>query len=316
MIAAPQDLACEKATVAGPLRIGIGCMALTGLYGSISASDARNVLDVAADLGFRLFDTAPLYANGNNEELIGEVFGSRASISVSTKFGLSENNDNKLVRDSRPSSIRASVEASLGRLRRERIDLLIQHRPDPGVDDQEVAGAVQNLIDEGKVASFGLSGTLINRIKPMAAQCTIAAVQNELSILSDPDFWSAPNEVGEMGSFFMAYAPIARGLLSWPTARAAPTADDFRAQIKAFENPERSVPKKLHGCIQEIASSYGVSATAVTLSWVRSRGSNVVPIPGPRNTNHLADLLDAANLEIQASDISMIDEIAKSCFVR
>lgn len=316
MKAAPQNLACEKANVAGPLRIGIGCMALTGLYGGIAASDARNVLDGAAGLGFRLFDTAPLYANGNNEKLIGEVFGSRANIIVSTKFGLSENKYNKLVRDSRPSSIRESVEASLGRLRRERIDLLIQHRPDPDVDDQEVAGAVQNLIEEGKVASFGLSGTPINRIKPMASHCTIAAVQNELSILSNPVLWSTPKEVGDMGAFFMAYAPIARGLLTWQTARAAPTADDYRAQIKVFENPEQSVPKKLHGCIQEIASSYGVSATAVTLSWVRSRGSNVVPIPGPRNTNHLADLLDAASLELQAADISMIDEIAKSFFVR
>lgn len=316
MKVAPQVLAYENATVSGPLSIGIGCMALTGLYGGIAASDARNVLDVAAGLGFRLFDTAPLYANGNNEELIGEVLGSRSSIAVSTKFGLLENNYNKLVRDSRPSSIRASVEASLGRLRRERIDLLIQHRPDPDVDDQEVAGAVQNLIDEGKVASFGLSGTLISRIKPMAAHCTIVAVQNELSILSDPEFWSAPNEVGKMGSFFMAYAPLARGLLSWRTARGAPTADDYRAQIKAFENPGQSVPQELHRRIQEIASNCGVSVTAVTLGWVRSRGSNVVPIPGPRNTNHLRDLLDAANLELQAVDISMIDEIAKNFFVR
>ncbi|MGR3549637.1 aldo/keto reductase [Pseudooceanicola sp.] len=314
MKAVPQDLACEKASVAGPLRIGIGCMALTGLYGGIAASDARNVLDGAAGIGFQLFDTAPLYANGNNEELIGEVFGSKANIIVSTKFGLSENNYNKLVRDSRPSSIRASVEASLGRLRRERIDLLFQHRPDPDVDDQEVAGAVQDLIEEGKVASFGISGTPINRLKPMAAHCTIAAVQNELSILSDPDLWSAPKEAGDMGSFFMAYAPIARGLLSWHTVRAARTSDDYRIQMKAFENPEQSAPKKIHKCLEEIASSYGVSAAAVTLGWVRSRGSNVVPIPGPRNTNHLADLLDAASLELQASDILKIDDFAKSFF--
>tara|TARA_R110002049_G_scaffold292862_1_gene477584 strand:- start:6501 stop:7451 length:951 start_codon:yes stop_codon:yes gene_type:complete len=315
MKATTQDLASGEACVVGHLRIGIGCMALTGLYGGIAASDARGVLDGAIGLGFQLFDTAPLYADGQNEELIGDVVGSKADIIVSTKFGLSEDNDKKLVRDSRPSSIRASVEASLGRLRRERIDILIQHRPDPDVDDQEVAGVVQDLIEEGKVAFFGLSGTPINRIKPMSQHCKIAVVQNELSILSDPNSWSTPQKVGDMGAFFMAYAPVARGLLSRQTAYAKRTADDYRSQIKAFETPDQSVPKSLRRCIEEIASSYGVSATAVTLGWVRSRGSNVVPIPGPRHTNHLPDLFDAATLELQAEDISMIDEVAKEFFV-
>lgn len=314
MVELPSGLASEKASIAGPLRIGIGCMALTGLYGRIDASDARKVLDKAMDLGFKLFDTAPLYANGHNEALIGDVIGSRREVIVSTKFGLLENSFNKLVRDSRPSTIRSSVEASLGRLRRERIDLLIQHRPDPDVDDLEVAGAVQELIDEGKVAAFGLSGTPIDRIAPMAEHCPIAAVQNELSVLSNPNSWLDPQRVNNMGVFFMAYAPIARGLLSAQAALRTRTSEDYRARIKAFEKPDQSVLIKLRLCIEEIASTYGVSATAVTLSWVRSRGPNVVPVPGPRHTNHLPDLVAAASLELQVADISMIDEAANGFF--
>ena len=273
-----QDVAFSQAFAAGPHRIGIGCMALTGLYGGIVASDARDVLDSAIGLGFRLFDTAPMYADGQNEELIGDIIGSRTGITVSTKFGLSEDNDGKLVRDSRPHSIRASVEASLGRLRRERIDILIQHRPDPDVNDQEVAGTVQDLIDAGKVASFGLSSTSIDRIRPMSEHCDIAVVQNELSIISDPTSWSAPRKIEDFGTFFMAYAPIARGLLCQQSAYKTRETDDYRARMKAFENPDQSVPKKLRTCIKDIGLLYGVSSTSVALGWVRSRGSNVVPI--------------------------------------
>ncbi|WP_136443816.1 aldo/keto reductase [Pacificoceanicola onchidii] len=299
-------------TVAGSHRIGIGCMALTGLYGRIAESDARDVLDRAMDLDFRLFDTAPLYTDGQNEELIGDVIGSKAGITVSTKFGLSEDNCGKLVRDSRPSSIRASVEASLRRLRRERIDILIQHRPDPDVNDQEVAGTVQDLIDAGKVASFGLSGTSVNRIKPMSERCSVTVVQNELSVLSDPNSWCTPQKVGDMGVFFMAYAPFARGLLSQKKAGTNRAADDYRAQMKAFQNPEQSAHKRLRECIEDVASAYGVSATAVMLAWAKSRGENVVPIPGPRHKSHLANLIETTNLEIQDAQILTIDEIASN----
>jgi aryl-alcohol dehydrogenase-like predicted oxidoreductase len=308
----PQDDAVQRASVAGHYRIGIGCMALTGLYGRISASDARDVLAKAIDLGFRLFDTAPLYANGQNEALIGNVIGSTDGATVATKFGLAETKDGKLLRDSRPDAIRASVEASLVRLRRERIDLLIQHRPDPAVNDQEVAGAVQDLIDAGKVAAFGLSGTSMDRIKPMSEQCCVTVVQNELSFLSGPEAWSAPQRIGNMGAFFMAYAPIARGLLSINCAKNKRDADDYRSQVEAFNNPDQSVSQSLRICLKDVASTYGVSVTALVLAWVKTRGANVVPIPGPRGAEHLSDLVDAGGLEIDRAHISIIEEIASS----
>lgn len=309
---ATQDDAVQRASVAGRYRIGIGCMALTGLYGRIVESDARDVLAKAISLGFRLFDTAPLYANGQNEALIGDVIGSTEGTTVATKFGLAETTNGKLMRDSRPESIRASVEASLARLRRERIDLLIQHRPDPAVNDQEVAGAVQDLIDAGKVAAFGLSGTSIGRIKPITERCCVTVVQNELSVLSGPAMWSAPQKIGDMGAFFMAYAPIARGLLSPISANTKQAADDYRSQIEAFQNPYQSVSERLRTCLKDIASAYGVSVTALVLAWIKTRGANVVPIPGPRRTQHLSDLVDAANLEVDAAHISTIEEIASS----
>lgn len=306
----PQDDAVQSASVAGRYRIGIGCMALTGLYGRIVASDARDVLAQATSLGFRLFDTAPLYANGQNEALIGDVIGSTEGTTVATKFGLAETKDGKLMRDSRPESIRASVEASLSRLRRERIDILIQHRPDPAVNDQEVAGAVQDLIDAGKVAAFGLSGTSIDRIKPITDRCTVSVVQNELSVLSDPATWSVPQKIGDMGAFFMAYAPIARGLLSPNSAKNKRDAEDYRSQIEAFQNPDQSVSQSLRTCLEDIASTYGVSVAALVLAWLRTRGETVVPIPGPRRAEHLSDFVDAGELEIDASHISTIDEAA------
>lgn len=307
-----QDDAVQRASVAGRYRIGIGCMALTGLYGRIVASDARDVLAKAISLGFRLFDTAPLYANGQNEALIGDVIGSTEGTTVATKFGLAETKDGKLMRDSRPESIRASVEASLARLRRERIDILIQHRPDPAVNDQEVAGAVQDLIDSGKVAAFGLSGTSIDRVKPITDRCCVSVVQNELSVLSDPDTWSAPQKIGDMGAFFMAYAPIARGLLSPNSAKTKRDAEDYRSQIEAFNNPDQSVSEILRTCLKDIASAHGVSVTALVLAWIKTRGANVIPIPGPRSPEHLSDLVDAANLEVDTAHISTIEEIASS----
>jgi aryl-alcohol dehydrogenase-like predicted oxidoreductase len=310
MTAKKSDLAAENATIAGPLRIGIGCMALTGLYGQVAETDSHAVLEEAIELGFQLFDTAPLYANGDNERLLGDVIGSRSDIVVSTKFGLMENRCNELMRDSRPSTIRASVETSLHRLRRERIDILIQHRPDPDVDDQEVAGAVQELIDEGKVAAFGLSGTTMDRIKQIAKHCPVSAVQNDLSLLSDPVSWSAPEKSAEMGAFFMAYAPIARGLLNTQSALRVRTTGDYRSQIIAFDSPNQSVSKQLRSYIDDIAENYNVSATAVVVNWVRARGTNVVPIPGPRHTRHLPDLIAAATLQLTAYEISTIEELS------
>ena len=307
-----QDDAVQRASVAGRYRIGIGCMALTGLYGRIVASDARDVLAKAVSLGFRLFDTAPLYANGQNEALIGDVIGSTEGTTVATKFGLAETKDGKLMRDSRPESIRASVEASLARLRRERIDILIQHRPDPAVNDQEVAGAVRDLIDAGKVAAFGLSGTSIDRIKPITDRCCVSVIQNELSVLSDPDTWTAPQKIGDMGAFFMAYAPIARGLLSPDSAIAKRDAGDYRSQIEALNNPDQPIPEMLRACLKETAFSYGVSVTALVLAWVKARGAHVIPIPGPRRPEHLSDIVDAANLELDTAHISTIEEIARS----
>ena len=146
----------------------------------------------------------------------------------------------------------------------------------------------------------------------MSERCYVTVVQNELSVLSDPDTWSAPQKIGDMGAFFMAYAPIARGLLNPNITKTKRSAEDYRSQIEAFHNPDQSVSKSLRTCLKDIASAYGVSVTALVLAWLKTRGETVVPIPGPRRAEHLSDFVDAGELEIDASHILTIEEVASS----
>lgn len=295
------------ARFAGPYRIGVGCMAITGLYGHVPNDQARSVIRRAADLGFRLFDTAPLYANGANEELLGDALGRDPDTFISTKFGLYEKKDGSLLRDSRPAVIRASVEESLRRLKRDRIDLLLQHRPDPNVDDNEVADAVNELVSEGKVAAFGLSGTGIDRSHSINARCRVAAIQNELSPLSGLNSLRSPRDVAELGAVFMSYAPLARGLLT-KTSSAEVGSGDYRSKLPSFSDPESSVPVALSKAISRLASKHEVTPAAVVLHWVRSIAPNVIPLPGPRRLEHLSDLLLAKEAKLSLDDLFDLEE--------
>jgi len=154
------------AELAGPSRLALGCMGLAGVYGPVADDVARATLRAALSEGVRLFDAAPLYGDGLAETLLGELLA-REPVAVVTKFGLSTVADGSLVRDSRPKTVRASVEASLRRLRRERIDVLLQHRPDPNVPDEDVADLLARLVDEGKALHVGLSAAPIARARAM-----------------------------------------------------------------------------------------------------------------------------------------------------
>jgi aryl-alcohol dehydrogenase-like predicted oxidoreductase len=295
------DMFVERA--AGPMRIGLGCMALTGIYGAVGVEQARATLHQALDIGVRLFDTAALYAGGSNETLLGKVFGRRDDVFVATKFGLIEGRDGKLVRDSRPDTIRHSVEMSLARLRRERIDLLLQHRPDPETPDEVVAEVAAELIREGKIAAFGLSATPMDRIEIFRPTVVVRAVQNELSLSSTADPAQAA-VASRAGVMFMAYAPLGRGILTGRSLARGFAPDDLRLAMPQYDPQNRETDVGVVDAVDAIARRHGTTRAAVALAWTLGTANSTVPLPGARSPGHVFELLKAASLVFTSQDVS------------
>lgn len=290
------------AELCGEARIGLGCMGLTGIYGFVARERAIDTLHAALDRGVRLFDTAALYASGANEELLGEVLGHRRNIVIVTKFGLYEQADGSLARDSSPGSIRASVEASLRRVRRECLDLVLQHRPDPAVPDCAVAETVSVLVKEGKVAAFGLSGTPIERLKAWPPTLPVSAVQNELSLCA-PEAGDEPQSAMAAGAVFMAYAPLGRGLLagSRPGSHG-----DLRLRMPGFVNLGEGGTARQMATLDGVARRRAVPAARVALAWLLARSSNVVAIPGCRSPSQVEDAL-GGDMRLTSQEVSELD---------
>lgn len=290
------------------MRIGLGCMALTGIYGAVPQPQAIATVHAALDNGIRMFDTAPLYGSGENERLIGAVLANRGDVFVVTKFGLAERKDGKLARDSRPASIRTSVDASLRRLKRERIDLLLQHRQDPDVDDDEVAATAAELCREGKIGAFGLSATTAQRAKEISSICQVRAVQNEHSLLA-PDTDIAM--YGQMGAMFMAYAPLGRGLLASDKWQNAPAPDDLRANMVSFGVEQHPKAASLNRIVAAIAAQNATSRVAVALAWVLSKSSHVVAIPGAKSPEQVQVMTAARSLKLLPDKIADLDSASR-----
>ena len=187
-----------------------GCMALTGLYGHVPRRQAVATIKAALSMDVRLFDTAPLYGDGANEALLGELVAKERNVCIATKFGLYAGSNGKTRRNSSPSAVRRSVDCSLRRLRRERIELLLQHRADARIPDPDVAGVIGELISEGKVKAFGLSSTTVERAAQIDRYVPARAVQNECSLLRRPKGDSEPRDFAAIGSAYIAYSPLGK----------------------------------------------------------------------------------------------------------
>ena len=297
-------------SMAGPTRIGLGCMALTGVYGYVELQQAKATIRRALSTGVCLYDTAPLYANGLNEELLGEVLAGRDDVFVTTKFGLHEGKGGRLVRDSAPFAVRSSVEASLRRLRRSRIDLLLQHRQDPRTPDGEVAAVVKDLVHEGKVGAFGLSSVGVARVARMGQAQVVRAVQNALSVLSPAGVGAQPKGFAAIGAVYMAYSPLERGVLTAVTPRVYADDDDYRSRLKMFGEGEWELVREALAAVAGVARKYDVMPAAVGLAWVVARNSNVVVIPGARTPQQVDCALQAAELVLAESDLAAIDGVS------
>jgi aryl-alcohol dehydrogenase-like predicted oxidoreductase len=293
--------------------IGLGCMGLSfGLGPAADKGEAIQVIRTAVERGVTLFDTAEGYGPFVNEELVGEALQPvRDQVLVATKFGFKIDENKQMVGlDSRPAHIREVVEASLKRLRTDRIDLLYQHRVDPGVPMEDVAGTVKDLIKEGKVKHFGLSEAGMENIRRAHAVQPVAAIQNHYSL------WQREPEEGtlalceELGIGFVAWGPLGQGFLTGKITRDMKFDDpsDLRSTFPRFSKDALEANFAVVDFLKELATRKGATPAQIALAWLLAQKPYIVPIPGATSLEHLDDNLPAAQLQLSEADMREIDD--------
>ncbi|WP_141057344.1 aldo/keto reductase [Stenotrophomonas rhizophila] len=288
--------------------LGLGCMGLSFGYGP--ATDTRTataLLHAAVAQGVTFFDTAEVYGPFRNEELLGQALAPhRDQVVIATKFGFKDGHADAGL-DSRPERIRAVAEASLQRLQTDRIDLFYQHRVDPNVPIEDVAGTVKDLIAEGKVKHFGLSEAGADTIRRAHAVQPVAALQSEYSL-----WWREPEQsvlpvLEELGIGFVPFSPLGKGFLTGAiNADTAFAEDDFRNSVPRFAAEARQGNQVLVDRISAIAAAKGATPAQVALAWLLARKPWIVPIPGTTKLHRLQENLGAVALQLSTDDLQQI----------
>jgi len=289
--------------------LGYGCMGLSFAYGQPTEKrDAIRLIRSAVERGVTLFDTAEAYGPFINEELVGEALAPfRDQVVIATKFGF-VGGEIKRGLDSRPENIRQVADAALTRLKTDRIDLFYQHRVDPDVSIEEVAGAVRDLIHQGKVKHFGLSEAGVQTIRRAHAVQPVTALQSEYSL-----WWREPEAeilmtLEELGIGFVPFSPLGRGFLTG-TINASTRFDsnDFRSSVPRFAPEARESNLTLVDLIGDIAARKRATTAQIALAWLLAQKPWIVPIPGTTKLHRLEENLGAARLELTADDLRDID---------
>jgi aryl-alcohol dehydrogenase-like predicted oxidoreductase len=293
--------------------IGYGTMGLTSAYGpAADRSDAIAIMRAAVDRGVTFFDTAEAYGPFTNEELVGEALAPvRSQVVIATKFGFGINPDgSRYGLDSRPVHIRAVTDASLKRLGVETIDLLYQHRVDPNVPIEDVAGTVRGLIAEGKVRYFGLSEASAATIRRAHAVHPVTAVPSEYSLWTrDPEQNGVLDVCEELGIGFVPFSPLGAGFLTGTIDTATafdPT--DFRNISPRFEADARAANMALVAVVKAVAATVGATPAQIALAWLLARKPWIVPIPGTTRLHRLEENLGAAELALSSEDLRAISD--------
>ncbi len=290
--------------------LGLGCMGLTHAYGQpLPRAEGIALIRAAHARGVTFFDTAEVYGPYTNEDLLGEALAPiRDEVVIATKFGFRDADASKGV-DSRPQNIRAVAEASLKRLRTDRIDLFYQHRVDPAVPMEDVAGTVRDLIAEGKVKHFGLSEAGVESIRCAHAVQPVAALQSEYSL-----WWREPEQqilplLEELGIGFVPFSPLGRGFLTGAMdASTSFEANDFRANLPRFSEANRRANARLVEVIGGLAARKGISHAQIALAWLLARKPWIVPIPGTTKLHRLEENLGAADVQLDSADMAAIQQ--------
>ena len=306
----------EKRTLGATLDVsalGLGCMGLSQSYPPFpDKADAIALIRGAVERGITFFDTAQVYGPFTNEELVGEALEPvRDQVVIATKFGFDlfgGGREGGL--DSRPATIRSSVDGSLQRLRADHVDLLYQHRVDPEVPMEDVAGTVKELIDEGKVGHFGLSEAGVQRIRRAHAVQPVAALQSEYSL-----WWREPEEailptLEELGIGFVPFSPLGKGFLTGAIDETTEfESGDFRDTVPRFTDSEaRAANLAFVDLLTRIAERRNAAPGQIALAWLLAQKPWIVPIPGTTKLHRLEENIAATNLELTPDDLREIEE--------
>ncbi|MGN6541046.1 MAG: aldo/keto reductase [Ginsengibacter sp.] len=290
--------------------LGLGCMGLTFGYGTVTKeADAIVLIRKAVELGVTFFDTAEAYSQGGNEELVGKALKPyRNKVVIATKFGFKNGNSGQGL-DSSPERIKAVAEASLKHLQTDVIDLFYQHRVDPNVPIEEVAGAVQDLIKEGKVKHFGLSEAGVQTIRRANAVQPVTALQSEYSL-----WWREPEReilptLEELGIGFVPFSPLGKGFLTGKIDENTEfDKNDFRNTVPRFSEENRKANQALVDVLGRIAKDKNATNAQIALAWLLEQKRWIVPIPGTTKLHRVEDNVGAAAIKLSAENLREINE--------
>ncbi|MGA5692804.1 aldo/keto reductase [Cytobacillus pseudoceanisediminis] len=291
--------------------IGLGCMGMSFGYGpALDKTEMGSLIHAAVDRGVTFFDTAEVYGPYENEELVGEALAPyKGKVLIATKFGIQMANG-KQVLDSKPEIIRQSVEGSLKRLKVDAIDLYYQHRVDPNVPIEEVAGVVKDLITEGKIKNWGLSEAGVETIRRAHAVHPVTAIQSEYSMM-----WRSPEEqllpvLEELGIGFVPFAPLGKGFLTGTIDKNTTFgSSDFRSIVPRFTPENIEANQDLIVLIKKIAAGKNATPAQIALAWVLAKKPWIVPIPGTRKLERLEENLGAAQVELTPEELSDLNDV-------
>jgi aryl-alcohol dehydrogenase-like predicted oxidoreductase len=299
--------------------LGFGCMGISQSYGRpLSREDGIAIIRTAVDAGVTFFDTAEVYGPYTNEDLVGEALEPmRDQVAIATKFGFNIKEGRMAGLNSRPAQIRAVADASLKRLRTDRIDLFYQHRVDPDVPIEDVAGAVKELIREGKVRHFGMSEAAAQTVRRAHAVQPVAALQSEYSL-----WWREPEQdilptLQELEIGFVPFSPLGKGFLTGTIdEKTTFEANDFRNVVPRFTEDNRKANLAFVDWLKAFANRKHATPAQIALAWLLAQQPSIVPIPGTTKRHRLEENLGAANIQLSADDLREIDRAASQIEVR
>lgn len=304
--------------------VGLGCMGFSHAYGApTEKNEAIRSIRAAYDLGYTMFDTAETYGTAadphENEKLVGEALADiRNSVQIVTKFGIrfdetSTAVNKPLIPDSRPETIRASVEGSLRRLQTDHIDLYFQHRMDPGVEPEAVAQVMADLIREGKITHWGISEATEDYLRRAHAVCPVTAVQNRYSMMARQHEALFP-VLEELNVGFVAFSPMANGLLTacYGKDDKFDPKLDYRSAMPQFTPEAAEENRELLGLLRDLAEQKGATPAQISLAWMLCKKPYIVPIPGSRKVERMRENAGAADATLSAAEVAQIDHILET----
>jgi aryl-alcohol dehydrogenase-like predicted oxidoreductase len=297
--------------------IGLGCMGMNHGYGTFDDKESIATLNLALDLGINFWDTADIYANGKNEELVAKVLApNRAQVFIATKFGFRQNDDSNSFPgasgsyfDGSPAYLKSAVEKSLKRLNIDTIDLYYAHRIDPNVPVEDMVGAMAELVKEGKVRYLGLSEAGVASIRKANDVHPIAALQSEYSLLTRDVETEILPVCRELGISLVPFSPLSRGLITNKLNIDDLGANDFRKTLPRFGDDHKANNQRLATAFAELATKKNCTPAQLALAWVLAQGDDIIPIPGTKKTTYLRENAASVDIELSSADQQDIQNI-------